>query len=90
MLSIGSPRSASASLAGELRRHGLPGPLLWLVGLFLVGVISRWATRSLLVQSWDAGNFVKRAAALREKYRTQASRAVTGGAWSLLWWTLIL
>ena len=31
---------------------------LWLLGLFVVGLVSRWATRSQLVQAWDAGNFV--------------------------------
>jgi hypothetical protein len=29
-----------------------------LLVLFAVGVLSRWATRSQLVQAWDAGNFV--------------------------------
>ena len=30
----------------------------WLLGLFAVGLLSRWATRSQLVQAWDAGHFV--------------------------------
>jgi hypothetical protein len=46
------------SLAAELRRRGLPSVGWWLAGLFLVGALSRWATRSHLVQAWDAGNFV--------------------------------
>jgi hypothetical protein len=33
-------------------------PAPWLVGLFLLGLLSRWATRTQLVQAWDAGNFV--------------------------------
>ena len=33
-------------------------PALWLLGLFALGVLSRWATRTQLVQAWDAGNFV--------------------------------
>jgi len=53
----GSP-GPGPSLAGELRRRGLPGTGWWLAGLFLVGALSRWATRSQLVQAWDAGNFV--------------------------------
>lgn len=39
----------------------IPGrhrPGAWLGGLFLVGLLSRWATRTQLVQAWDAGNFV--------------------------------
>jgi len=53
----GSPGS-TPTLAAALRRRGLPGPGWWLAGLFLVGALSRWATRSQLVQAWDAGNFV--------------------------------
>jgi hypothetical protein len=30
----------------------------WPWGLFAVGLLSRWATRTQLVQAWDAGNFV--------------------------------
>ena len=30
----------------------------WLAGLFAIGLLSRWATRTQLVQAWDAGNFV--------------------------------
>jgi hypothetical protein len=33
-------------------------PGLGLIGLFAVGLLSRWATRGQLVQAWDAGNFV--------------------------------
>ncbi len=33
-----------------------PGP--WLPILFGLGLLSRWATRTELVQAWDAGNFV--------------------------------
>jgi len=52
------PSGAPPSLAAALRLRGLPGPGWWLAGLFLVGALSRWATRSQLVQAWDAGNFV--------------------------------
>lgn len=48
----------SQPLGEQLRRQGLPGINWWLTALFLIGVLSRWATRSQLVQSWDAGNFV--------------------------------
>jgi hypothetical protein len=30
----------------------------WLLGVFGLGLLSRWATRTELVQAWDAGNFV--------------------------------
>jgi hypothetical protein len=30
----------------------------WLVGLFFLGLLSRWATRTQLVQAWDVGNVV--------------------------------
>ncbi|MFM9046775.1 MAG: hypothetical protein ACKOOH_03815 [Cyanobium sp.] len=36
--------------------HPRPGP--WLLGLVVLGLLSRWATRTELVQAWDAGNFV--------------------------------
>ncbi len=49
---------APASLDAELDRRGLPGLGWWLAALFLVGALSRWATRTHLVQAWDAGNFV--------------------------------
>ncbi|MFN9545704.1 MAG: hypothetical protein ACK6AD_01325 [Cyanobacteriota bacterium] len=34
------------------------GEWAWLLGLFAAGLLSRWASRSQLVQAWDAGNFV--------------------------------
>ena len=46
------------SLSAQLRRRGLPATGWWIAGLFLAGVLSRWATRTELVQAWDAGNFV--------------------------------
>ncbi len=45
-------------LAADLRAAGLPPPWVWVVLMLLAGALSRWATRSLLVQAWDAGNFV--------------------------------
>lgn len=45
-------------LGDQLRRQGLPAPGLFVVLLLAVGTLSRWATRSELVQAWDAGNFV--------------------------------
>ena len=43
----------------ELRRRGWPLSLpLTLALLLLVGLLSRWLTRTQLVQAWDAGNFV--------------------------------
>jgi hypothetical protein len=42
-----------------MARRGWPLPLpLTLVALLAVGLVSRWLTRSELVQAWDAGNFV--------------------------------
>jgi hypothetical protein len=49
-----APREARGS--GRVSPAGQPG--LWLMGLFAVGLLSRWATRGQLVQAWDAGNFV--------------------------------
>lgn len=49
----------AASLAQELRRRGWTLPLpLTLLALLALGFLSRWLTRSELVQAWDAGNFV--------------------------------
>lgn len=53
------PRAANAGLAAEMGRRGWPLSLpLTLLALFALGVVSRWLTRSELVQAWDAGNFV--------------------------------
>lgn len=53
------PRAANAALAAEMGRRGWPLSLpLTLLALFALGVVSRWLTRSELVQAWDAGNFV--------------------------------
>jgi len=42
-----------------MARRGWPLPLwLTLAALLLLGVLSRWLTRTELVQAWDAGNFV--------------------------------
>ena len=42
-----------------MRRRGWPLSLpLTLLALLAVGIVSRWLTRSELVQAWDAGNFV--------------------------------
>ena len=47
------------SLSEELRRRSWPLSLpATFVLLLLVGVLSRWLTRTQLVQAWDAGNFV--------------------------------
>lgn len=48
----GEARRAPGWPAGAL--HPTPG----LLALFAVGLLSRWATRTQLVQAWDAGNFV--------------------------------
>jgi hypothetical protein len=56
--SFPAPPPADVSLAAELRRRGLPGIGWWVAGLLVVGALSRWVTRSHLVQAWDAGNFV--------------------------------
>ncbi|MFN9646085.1 MAG: hypothetical protein ACK6BG_13440 [Cyanobacteriota bacterium] len=45
-----------AAAATGAPRAGRPWP--WLPGLFAAGLLSRWATRTQLVQAWDAGNFV--------------------------------
>ncbi|MFZ0406548.1 MAG: hypothetical protein WAM11_00325 [Cyanobium sp.] len=43
----------------ELRRRGWPLSLPLILGLLLLaGALSRWLTRTQLVQAWDAGNFV--------------------------------
>jgi hypothetical protein len=44
--------------AHPLRARTTFGPWPWLAGLFAAGLLSRWATRTQLVQAWDAGNFV--------------------------------
>ena len=47
------------SLAAAMRHRGWPLPLpLTLVALLVLGIVSRWLTRTELVQAWDAGNFV--------------------------------
>ncbi len=46
------------TLRDQLRQQGLPGPWLCALLLVLAGALSRWATRTELVQAWDAGNFV--------------------------------
>jgi hypothetical protein len=53
------PQADCPNLAVEMRRRGWPLPLpLTLVVLLALGIVSRWLTRSELVQAWDAGNFV--------------------------------
>jgi hypothetical protein len=56
----GSSGLVAARPAGDPGSAAGPGGAsgLWLVGLFALGLLSRWATRCQLVQAWDAGNFV--------------------------------
>lgn len=49
----GTPLRSQAAEGGAAA-----GAWPWLLGLFAAGLLSRWATRSQLVQAWDAGNFV--------------------------------
>ena len=42
----------------RVERGKATGAWPWLLGLFAVGLLSRWATRSQLVQAWDAGHFM--------------------------------
>ncbi|MEB3318320.1 MAG: hypothetical protein VKO39_09315 [Cyanobacteriota bacterium] len=53
------PAASAASPGAQPSRPGTGfGSWPWLAGLFAVGLLSRWATRTQLVQAWDAGNFV--------------------------------
>ncbi|CAK6701783.1 hypothetical protein VB734_02170 [Synechococcus sp. BA-124 BA4] len=49
--------SSSATGSGAARRPPAAAWIWWLL-LFCAGALSRWLTRTELVQAWDAGNFV--------------------------------
>lgn len=57
-MAIAPAATGTDSLSVQLRRQGLPALWMCLLLLALAGAISRWATRTELVQAWDAGNFV--------------------------------
>jgi hypothetical protein len=57
-MAIAPTAAGTDSLAAQLRRQGLPAPWACLLLLAVAGALSRWATRTELVQAWDAGNFV--------------------------------
>ncbi len=49
----------SSSTAAPLAQRRPPAaPWIWWLLLFVAGALSRWLTRTELVQAWDAGNFV--------------------------------
>ncbi len=49
--------SGSATAPGAAQRPPA-APWIWWLLLFCAGALSRWLTRTELVQAWDAGNFV--------------------------------
>jgi hypothetical protein len=56
---VAEPASPSPTLAEAMATRGWPLSLpLTLALLLVLGIVSRWLTRSELVQAWDAGNFV--------------------------------
>jgi hypothetical protein len=59
MPSASDPGQTGSSFGGQEAMAGsAASSVRWLAGLFAIGLLSRWATRTQLVQAWDAGNFV--------------------------------